>query len=83
MVKAKRTRHPQASDLIGRWEYPRWEIVYPDGSVTHPFGDAASGSLLYTADGGMSANDWMAQDLADMLARAQREANGAPCVSRP
>ena len=25
----------------------------------------------------------IAQDLADMLARAQREANGAPCVSRP
>ena len=56
MVKAKRTRHPQATDLIGRWEYLRWEIVYPDGSATHPFGDAASGTLLYTADGGMSAN---------------------------
>jgi hypothetical protein len=56
MVKAQRARHPQRADLIGRWDYLRWEILYPDGSITYPFGDAASGTLLHTADGGMSAN---------------------------
>jgi len=56
MAKAKRPRGPRPTDLIGRWEYLRWEIVYPDGAITHPFGDDASGTLLYTVDGGMSAN---------------------------
>ncbi|MFZ9477723.1 MAG: lipocalin-like domain-containing protein [Steroidobacteraceae bacterium] len=56
MAKAKRTRRLRNTDLVGRWDYLRWEIVYPDGVITHPFGDDASGTLLYTADGGMSAN---------------------------
>jgi len=56
MANATRSRSPRISDLTGRWEYLRWEIVYPDGSITHPFGEGASGALLYTPDGGMSAN---------------------------
>ncbi|MBU3672244.1 MAG: lipocalin-like domain-containing protein [Sinobacteraceae bacterium] len=56
MAKVKRLRRPRVSDLTGRWEYLRWEIVYPDGTTTHPFGADACGTLLYTADGGMSAN---------------------------
>jgi len=76
MVKAKRIRHPQATDLLGRWEYLRWEIVYPDGSVTHPFGDAASGTLLYTADGGMSAN--IMAGARPLLSKANRRAASVP-----
>jgi hypothetical protein len=36
------------ADLIGGWEYHRWRIAYEDDRVTEPFGDGASGLLLYT-----------------------------------
>lgn len=43
------------ADLAGAWAYHRWRITYEDGRVTEPFGAGASGLLLYTADGFMSA----------------------------
>lgn len=42
-------------DLEGAWVYHRWRITYADGRVTEPFGAGATGLLLYTADGRMSA----------------------------
>ena len=42
-------------DLEGAWAYHRWRISYADGRVTEPFGSDATGLLLYTADGRMSA----------------------------
>jgi hypothetical protein len=42
--------------LLGTWTLVRWEITYGDGRPsTLPFGAEASGLLLYTADGHMSA----------------------------
>lgn len=46
---------PRAADLVGAWAFHRWRITYEDGSVTEPFGEGATGLLLYTADGAMSA----------------------------
>jgi hypothetical protein len=45
-----------ADQIIGAWELEEWRIGYGDGRApTHPFGTKASGLLLYTADGFMSA----------------------------
>lgn len=44
---------PQA--LVGSWQLDRWEIVRDDGLVTEPFGPGASGLLVYSADGWMTA----------------------------
>lgn len=41
--------------LVGAWQLQRWFITYEDGSVTEPLGPDASGLLVYTADGWMSA----------------------------
>ncbi|UUZ69731.1 lipocalin-like domain-containing protein [Polaromonas sp. P2-4] len=42
--------------LLGTWQLVRWEIAYGDGRApTLPFGAEASGLILYTNDGGMSA----------------------------
>lgn len=42
--------------LCGTWHLLRWEIAYSDGRpVTLPYGDAATGLILYMADGSMSA----------------------------
>lgn len=43
------------SEIIGAWAYQNWRIRYADGRVTEPFGAGATGLLLYTADGHMSA----------------------------
>jgi hypothetical protein len=43
------------ADIEGAWAYHRWRITYEDGRVTEPFGPGASGLLLYTQDGFMSA----------------------------
>lgn len=45
-----------ARALPGAWELVRWEISYSDGRPpTFPYGEQATGLLLYTADGHMSA----------------------------
>jgi len=44
-----------ADRLVGAWQLQHWQVVYEDGTTTEPFGPAAEGLLLYTADGWMSA----------------------------
>ena len=42
--------------LPGTWHLMRWEIAYGDGrAATLPFGAQATGMIMYTADGFMSA----------------------------
>ena len=42
--------------LLGTWHLVRWEITYSDGRpVTLPFGADATGLILYSNDGTMSA----------------------------
>jgi hypothetical protein len=42
--------------LLGVWKLVRWEIAYDDGRPpSYPFGPDASGLILYTHDGAMSA----------------------------
>lgn len=42
-----------SADLQGSWRLARWEAVGDDGVVTHPFGEAPEGILVYTSDGTM------------------------------
>lgn len=45
-----------AGDLVGAWALESWEIAYPaSGRVTRPFGEDATGLIVYTPDGYMSA----------------------------
>lgn len=46
----------EQEQLVGAWRLVSWEVRYPDGTVTHPFGRRPQGLLLYTPDGAMSAN---------------------------
>ena len=49
---------PDAQNLAlpGTWQLVRWEITYGDGRpATHPFGADATGLILYSHDGTMSA----------------------------
>jgi hypothetical protein len=42
--------------LLGTWHLVRWDITYGDGRPPSlPYGEHASGMILYTADGHMSA----------------------------
>jgi Lipocalin-like domain len=41
--------------LIGSWRLVSMEYRYTDGRVRYPYGRAASGYILYAADGRMSA----------------------------
>ncbi|MFZ9086188.1 MAG: lipocalin-like domain-containing protein [Steroidobacteraceae bacterium] len=44
-----------ARALVGTWRLASWQVTYPDGRITRPFGTRPQGRLLYTPDGGMSA----------------------------
>ena len=45
-----------AKDLVGGWRLDSWSLVYEDGRADeYPLGRAATGFILYTADGHMSA----------------------------
>jgi len=44
-----------ARRLVGAWQLVRWYITYEDSTVTEPLGPDATGLLVYTADGWMSA----------------------------
>ena len=47
---------PDPSLLLGTWHLRRWEIAYSDGRPsTLPFGPDATGLIVYTHDGTMSA----------------------------
>ncbi|RYX96448.1 MAG: hypothetical protein EOO28_07660 [Comamonadaceae bacterium] len=42
--------------LLGTWHLVRWDITYGDGRApTLPFGEKATGMIIYTHDGTMSA----------------------------
>lgn len=41
--------------LVGAWELVSYRLIAEDQSVTHPLGKDASGFILYTQDGYMSA----------------------------
>lgn len=42
--------------LLGTWHLVRWDITYNDGRpASLPFGEDATGVILYTGDGTMSA----------------------------
>ena len=46
----------QDNPLLGTWHLVRWDIRYDDGRPpTLPFGDGATGLIVYAADGSMSA----------------------------
>lgn len=42
-------------DFIGAWSLVDWQILYPDGTATRPFGENPRGYILYTENGIMSA----------------------------
>lgn len=45
-----------ANPLLGTWHLLRWDISYGDGrKPTLPYGEAATGTIVYTHDGSMSA----------------------------
>lgn len=45
-----------SNPLLGTWHLVRWEIAYGDGRrSSFPYGEAATGMILYTHDGHMSA----------------------------
>ncbi len=41
--------------LVGAWRFIAMEYRYPDGRVRHPYGRDATGYIIYTAEGRMSA----------------------------
>jgi hypothetical protein len=43
-------------DFVGAWSLVDWRIEYSDGGVTRPFGAAAHGYIVYSANGVMVAN---------------------------
>lgn len=66
-------------ELVGAWRLVAWEIGYPDGRVSHPYGPDAVGLLCYTPDGHMSASIARAvrQGLSDPNPRRAEEAERA------
>jgi hypothetical protein len=73
---ARGARIVRPGDLEGAWAYHRWRITYADGRVTEPFGADATGLLLYTRDGRMSATI-MAADRKPFAAGNPRAASTA------
>jgi hypothetical protein len=48
---------PQPNPLTGAWHLQRWDITYGDGRpATFPFGQEASGIIVYGPDGWMNAS---------------------------
>ena len=46
----------EAKDLLGAWRLVSWSLVYADGRPSEfPLGDDASGIIMYTPDGHVSA----------------------------
>ncbi len=49
--------NPEVKDLLGAWHLVSWSLVYADGRPAEfPLGEDASGLLMYTADGHVSAS---------------------------
>jgi hypothetical protein len=48
--------HSVANPLLGTWHLVRWDITYGDGRpASLPYGEDATGMIMYTPDGHMSA----------------------------
>lgn len=45
----------RTNPFIGTWKLVSWEVVLPDGTIRHPFGENVVGYLIYTGDGYMAA----------------------------
>jgi hypothetical protein len=43
-------------DFVGAWSLVDWRIEYSDGGVTRPFGEAAQGYIVYSANRIMTAS---------------------------
>ena len=55
-LSTKEIIHDTTQRLLGQWQLAGWRIDYGDGRpATFPFGPDATGLILYTTDGGMSA----------------------------
>jgi hypothetical protein len=55
-VSAVRLAIVRSDGLVGRWRLDSYIARHEDGSVAYPLGEAASGSLVYTAGGWMSGH---------------------------
>ena len=50
------TAEAGANPLLGTWHLVRWDITYGDGRAPSlPYGEQATGMILYTPDGHMNA----------------------------
>ena len=73
------------NELMGTWALQRFELRFPDGTVTHPYGEKVTGLLMYDATGHMSAAFGSADragsdaDLADVDAKVHYDAFMAYC----
>jgi hypothetical protein len=48
--------HDLSNPLLGSWQLQRWDISYSDGRApTYPYGTDATGLIVYSTDGWMSA----------------------------
>jgi hypothetical protein len=55
-MKATTMTTAQTNPLLGSWQLVRWDIRYSDGrSATLPYGEDATGLIVYATDGWMSA----------------------------
>lgn len=55
----------RASPLLGTWALRRFELCFPDGRITHPYGEDVTGLLFYDDTGHMSAAFGSAKREAD------------------
>lgn len=44
----------EAAELVGVWRLVSWSARAADGTVTYPFGERATGQIIYTAGGEMA-----------------------------
>ncbi|MEM6461328.1 MAG: lipocalin-like domain-containing protein [Pseudomonadota bacterium] len=42
------------SQILGQWELYDWTVTDETGTLSHPYGESAKGSLVYTDDGHMA-----------------------------
>jgi hypothetical protein len=76
-----------AEGLIGTWRLASWSARGEDGGVTHPFGERAEGSLVYTPGGWMIAmllaDDRPNLSTADVVggSEAERAAAFSTCIT--
>ncbi len=45
-----------SESLCGSWKLVHWKRISQDGSIGYPLGEAATGTLIYTADGRMAVH---------------------------